>query len=37
VAYGIPWQRQARNSNSDIKVPLTLLHGFVFRNVAVRP
>ena len=36
VAYGIPWQKQARNSATEVKVSLQLLHGFTFRNVAVR-
>jgi hypothetical protein len=36
VAYAVPWQRQARNSASAVKVSMTLLDGFLFRNVAVR-
>jgi hypothetical protein len=36
VAYGIPWQRNARNANAPIQANLMLLDSFQFRNVQVR-
>lgn len=35
VAYGIPWQKQARQQG-NVKVSLQLLDGFPFRTVQVR-
>jgi hypothetical protein len=36
AAYGIPWQRNLRNSNQPVKAPLQLLDSLEFRNVQIR-
>jgi hypothetical protein len=36
VAYGVPWQRQNRNSTSPYRSPMVLMDSFTFRTVAVR-
>ena len=36
AAYGIPWQRNVRNSAQPVKAPLTLLDLLEFRNVQLR-